>query len=89
MQAKKIIHSNSWPLQDGKARFSELIRACTRKPQFITVRGVEEAVVLSKKDYENLLGEKTDFITFINQSPLKGLEFDLKRDKSPDRDIKL
>ncbi|NBT97438.1 MAG: type II toxin-antitoxin system prevent-host-death family antitoxin [Methylocystaceae bacterium] len=31
---------NSWPLQDAKARFSELVRrACSEGPQHVTVHG--------------------------------------------------
>jgi antitoxin (DNA-binding transcriptional repressor) of toxin-antitoxin stability system len=30
---------NSWPVQDAKARFSELLRAAEAEPQTITYRG--------------------------------------------------
>lgn len=80
-----------WPLQDAKARFSEVIRATARGPQFVSVRGEEEAVILSKSDYDRLLkkGKKKNFIAFINQSPFKGLNLDIERDPSMSRDIEL
>jgi len=50
---------------------------------------IEEAVVLYKKYYERMLKKKKSFIDFINESPFKALELDLKRDCSPDRDTEL
>lgn len=78
-----------WALQDAKARFSAMIRASAKGPQFISVRGEEEAVILSKKQYQRLLEKKKTFIDFINESPFKGLALELKRDRSPDREIEL
>jgi hypothetical protein len=35
----------SWPVQDAKARFSEMLKASlTEGPQVVTLRGVETAV---------------------------------------------
>ena len=78
-----------WPLQDAKSRFSEVIRAATKGPQFVSVRGTEEAVILSKKEYDRLLGKKLTFVEFINHSPFKGLDLNFERDRSPGRDIEL
>ncbi len=79
-----------WPLQEAKAHFSELIRVCAHEgPQFVSVRGEEKAVVISKQDYEKLIGSKLNFLDFMNMSPLKGLKLDLTRDSSSDRDIEL
>lgn len=37
----------SWPAQDAKARFSELLNACEQDgPQVVTRRGVEAAVIV-------------------------------------------
>jgi prevent-host-death family protein len=77
----------SWQLQEAKAHLSEVIRACTLNgPQFVSVRGKEEAVIISKQDYEKLTGAKLSFIDFMAQSPLRGLDLDLARDKSGSRD---
>jgi antitoxin Phd len=43
-----------WPLQDAKARLSEVIRAAAIEPQHITLRGEEKAVVISSEEYERL-----------------------------------
>jgi prevent-host-death family protein len=46
-----------WPLQDAKARLSEVVRAASKEPQFITLRGEEAAVLVSPEDYRRLKGE--------------------------------
>ena len=85
------MHSNHpvWPLQDVKARLSEVIRASAKGPQFVSVRGKEEAVVISKEEYERLSGKKKNFIDFINESPFKGLNLVIERDQSAPRDVDL
>ena len=38
---------NTWPVQDAKARFSELLDACVSEgPQVVTRRGAETAVLI-------------------------------------------
>jgi len=44
----------TWPLQDAKARLSELVRAAEKEPQFITLRGNEKVVVVSASEYRRL-----------------------------------
>lgn len=39
--------SNTWPVQDAKAHFSEFLQAAiTQGPQLVTKRGVEAAVLV-------------------------------------------
>ncbi|MGD0184495.1 MAG: type II toxin-antitoxin system Phd/YefM family antitoxin [Roseiarcus sp.] len=48
----------TWPVQDAKARFSELLVACEREgPQIVTKRGVEAAVVLPFAEWRRLAAE--------------------------------
>lgn len=45
----------SWPVQDAKARFSELLDTCLKEgPQIVTKRGAEAAVLVPLKDWERL-----------------------------------
>lgn len=45
----------SWPVQDAKARFSELLdTAITEGPQVVTRRGVEAAVLVSAEEWRRL-----------------------------------
>ena len=46
---------NSWPMQDAKARFSELLEKClTEGPQMVTRRGAETAVLLPASEWRRL-----------------------------------
>jgi prevent-host-death family protein len=45
----------TWPVQDAKARFSELVETCLREgPQMVTRRGKEAAVLLPIEEWERL-----------------------------------
>ena len=44
-----------WPVQDAKARFSEMLDACsTEGPQMVTRRGVEAAVLVPAAEWRRL-----------------------------------
>jgi len=44
-----------WPVQDAKARFSELLETCLREgPQVVTKRGAEAAVLVPVADWRRL-----------------------------------
>jgi antitoxin Phd len=46
---------SSWPVQDAKARFSELLDASVEKgPQIVTRRGVETAVLVPIDEWRRL-----------------------------------
>ena len=46
---------NTWPVQDAKARFSELLDACVSEgPQVVTRRGVETAVLIPIAEWKRL-----------------------------------
>ena len=78
-----------WQLADAKNRFSEVVnRALSEGPQRVTRRN-DEVVVLSAEDYRKLKGQRPSFKTNL-MKPGSGLhELDLKRDRSPMRDIAL
>jgi prevent-host-death family protein len=45
----------AWPVQDAKARFSEMLEACLREgPQVVTKRGAEAAVLVPVTDWQRL-----------------------------------
>ncbi len=45
----------SWPVQDAKARFSELLTACERDgPQLVTKRGADAAVLVPVEEWRRL-----------------------------------
>lgn len=46
---------HTWPVQDAKARFSEMLDACiTDGPQIVTRRGAEAAVVVPIDEWRRL-----------------------------------
>lgn len=46
---------HTWPVQDAKARFSELLDACISEgPQVITRRGTETAVLVPIDEWRHL-----------------------------------
>jgi prevent-host-death family protein len=46
---------NTWPVQDAKARFSELLDACVSEgPQVVTRRGLETAVLVPIAEWKRL-----------------------------------
>jgi prevent-host-death family protein len=46
---------NAWPVQDAKARFSELLDACVSEgPQVVTRRGAETAVLVPIAEWKRL-----------------------------------
>jgi len=45
----------TWPVQDAKARFSELLDKCLAEgPQLVTRRGAEAAVLVPAEDWRRL-----------------------------------
>lgn len=79
-----------WALQDAKARLSELVKKAQQDgPQCITVRGTPAVVVISQEEYNALIKPSISLIDFFRNSPLVGLDLDLSRDESPNRDVDL
>ena len=77
----------TWQLQDAKARLSEVIKQAAKEgPQTITMRGEPTAVVISRDEYERLKHPKESFVDFMRQSPLYGVELDLKREQTLTRE---
>jgi antitoxin Phd len=80
----------TWQLQDAKAHLSELVKkASSGQPQEITLRGKPAVIVLSTQQYEQLKLPKQSLVKFLRQSPLVGIDINIKRDKSSMRDIEL
>jgi prevent-host-death family protein len=45
----------SWPVQDAKARFSEMLETCLKEgPQIVTKRGADAAVLVPVRDWQRL-----------------------------------
>ena len=76
-QAKTRTKNAQWQLQEAKAMLSEVIKASSSKPQIISVRGKETAVILSIGDYQKLVRPRQTFFEFIQDSPLRDFNLEL------------
>lgn len=48
----------TWPVQDAKARFSEMLDACLKTgPQLVTRRGVDAAVLVPAEHWQRLAND--------------------------------
>jgi antitoxin Phd len=49
---------NTWPVQDAKARFSEMLDACLKDgPQLVTRRGTDAAILVPVAEWKRLTAE--------------------------------
>lgn len=78
-----------WQLQEAKSKLSELVKMTKQDPQIITVHGEKTAVVLSFKEYQQLLKPASTLVDFFQQSPLAEVDLPLKRVQDTGRKIKL
>lgn len=82
--------AHQWPVQDAKARFSEVVKKAENEgPQIISVRGKPTVVIISQKEYIALITPCESLVAFFQNSPLKGVRLNVKRNKSFARDIDL
>jgi prevent-host-death family protein len=81
-----------WPLQDAKARFSELVRRVRSEgPQHVTVHGRDEVVVIAAEEFRRLKGDVTGaaLIAAMQASPYRDIDIEPKRAPMPVRDVTL
>ena len=81
-----------WPLQDAKARFSELIRKVRSDgPQHVTLHGRDEVVVIAAEEFRRLCGDQTGqaLVDAIQASPHRDFEIEPERAAMPVREVKL
>lgn len=81
-----------WPLQDAKARFSELVRRVrTEGPQHVTVHGRDEVVVVAAEEFRRLKGERSGatLIEALQASPYRDADIEPQRAPMPVREIDL
>jgi prevent-host-death family protein len=81
-----------WPLQDAKARFSELVRRVRSEgPQHVTVHGREEVVVISAEAFRRITGGRTGraLIEAMQVSPYRDIDIEPDRLRLPVREVDL
>jgi len=79
-----------WKLQDAKSQFSRVVEDALKSgPQYITRRGTKTVVVLSVREYEELISNKLNFKEFLLSCPKIDEDFEIERQKDYPRDIEL
>ena len=78
----------SWRLADAKNRFSELVNRALRGEPQVVMRRRDAVVVVARRDYQELTGKRMSFKQFLLGEGPSLRELDLRRDKSPMRNVK-
>jgi prevent-host-death family protein len=81
-----------WPLQEAKARFSELVRRVRQVgPQHVTVHGKAEVVVITVEEFRRLRGAPTGqaLVEAMQASPYRNESLEPDRTALPVRDVAL
>jgi prevent-host-death family protein len=81
-----------WLLKDAKARLGELIRRVrSESPQLVTVHGRDEVVVIAAEEFRRLKSDVSGeaLIAVMQASPYREIDIELKRTRSPVRDVAL
>ena len=84
--------NSRWPLQDAKARFSELVRlAHSDGPQHVTLHGRDAVVVVDAAEFQRLQGRHTGqlLVDALQASPHRDIELSPGRGAMPVRAVKL
>lgn len=82
--------SAHWKLEEAKARFSEVVRRAQKRPQHVTVRGRETAVVLSAESFARLLPEsKMNLVDILQEAPAQEIRFGEISEPMPVREVEL
>lgn len=69
---------NVWPVQDAKARFSELLDACVSEgPQVVTWHGAETAVLVPIAEWKRLSSAARPSLKSLLLSDFGRVDFDL------------
>jgi prevent-host-death family protein len=79
-----------WNLQEAENQFGRLVEdALAQGPQYVTRAGIETVVVISVREYEEIISEKAGFREFLLNCPRLDEELEITRQKDFSRDIEL
>ncbi|TPN84247.1 type II toxin-antitoxin system Phd/YefM family antitoxin [Mesorhizobium sp. CU2] len=80
---------NSWTIAAAKAQFAEVVERAQHVPQTITRNGKPSVVVVSAEEWLRRTGRKDTLAGFLLESPLRGSDLDLERQRDEPRDLRL
>ena len=80
-----------WSLQDAKNKFSQVVELATTqgRPQFITKRGKNSAVLLSYEDYARLVRPRQTLLDSLLPDEPIGDDLDIQRASDFGRELPL
>lgn len=79
----------NWTVAGAKARLSEVIERAQSAPQTITRNGKPSVVVVSAEEWQRKTVRKGTLAEFLMDSPLRGADLDLERQRDEPRDLRL
>lgn len=79
----------NWTVAVAKARLSEVIERAQSSPQTITKNGRPSVVVVSAEEWLRKTSRKGTLAEFLLDSPLRGADLDLERQRDEPRDLPL
>ena len=69
--------TNIWPVQDAKARFSEMLEAASKYgPQTVTKRGVETAILVPIDEWNRVRDNRNPSLKELLLSPEARFDFE-------------
>ncbi|RWC53626.1 type II toxin-antitoxin system prevent-host-death family antitoxin [Mesorhizobium sp.] len=81
--------NTNWTVAGAKARLSEVIERAQSSPQTITRSGKPIVVVVSAEEWQRKTARKGTLAEFLLESPLRGADLDLERQRDEPRDLPL
>ncbi|TYR33520.1 type II toxin-antitoxin system prevent-host-death family antitoxin [Mesorhizobium microcysteis] len=79
----------NWTVAGAKARLSEVIERAQSAPQTITRNGKPSVVVVSAEEWQRKTVRKGTLAEFLMDSPLRGTDLDVERQRDEPRDLRL
>lgn len=79
----------NWTVAGAKARLSEVIERAQSAPQTITRNGKPSVVVVSAEEWQRKTVRKGTLAEFLMDSPLRGADLDVERQRDEPRDLRL
>jgi prevent-host-death family protein len=79
----------NWTVAGAKARLSEVIERAQSSPQTITRNGKPSVVVVSAEEWQRKTARKGTLAEFLLESPLRGADLNLERQRDEPRDLPL
>ncbi|PSM16339.1 type II toxin-antitoxin system prevent-host-death family antitoxin [Nitratireductor sp. StC3] len=79
----------NWTVAGAKARLSEVIERAQSAPQTITRNGKPSVVVVSAEEWQRKMVRRGTLAEFLMDSPLRGADLDLERQRDEPRDLRL